>query len=76
MSCLICNAPCPNYPGDEYCCSGHDCGCYGQPIYPEICSDKCNEALYLSGTYEERRIKSGIELHSNGLLKETGAISE
>jgi len=23
------------------CCSGHECGCMGQPVEPPVCSDKC-----------------------------------
>jgi len=39
--CLICGGEVPYEP--EYCCDGKDCGCYGMPIHPPICSDKCNE---------------------------------
>ena len=23
----------------EFCCSGHECGCYGQPVNPVFCED-------------------------------------
>jgi len=25
----------------RFCCSGHECGCMGQPIDPPVCSEKC-----------------------------------
>ncbi|MNV41584.1 hypothetical protein D3C71_1332250 [compost metagenome] len=34
----------------EYCCSGHECGCYGYPLDPPYC-DKCLKI------FEERIIK-------------------
>jgi hypothetical protein len=28
-------------PEPVSCCSGHECGCMGQPIDPPFCSDEC-----------------------------------
>jgi len=29
----------------QMCCSGHECGCMGQPIEPCICSKECWDKL-------------------------------
>ena len=38
--CYVCNGPVPDYE-PAYCCSGQECGCYGQPLEPPMCSSKC-----------------------------------
>lgn len=40
IKCLECGSEVKDYK-PEYCCNGIDCGCYGLPIHPPICSDKC-----------------------------------
>lgn len=61
-NCLICWKPVPDYE-PEVCCGGHECGCMGMPTNPCVCSDKCGYALFDSrGSYEERRLKAGIEV--------------
>lgn len=60
--CLVCGKPVPGYK-PKYCCSGRECGCYGEPIEPCVCSSKCWDAM-LDGSekgIEERRIAAGIE---------------
>ena len=42
-NCIVCNKEMDYVP--EYCCSGHECGCYGKPIEPPICSDECFDKL-------------------------------
>ena len=62
-TCLICQRPVPDYNPD-YCCSGFDCACQGQPAQPCICSDECWDALTKRvGEFDERRIKAGIVLY-------------
>lgn len=53
-TCEICAKPVPDYK-PQYCCSGHECGCYGRPLYPCICSSDCWDALMNGETAEERR---------------------
>ena len=31
----------------EYCCSGRDCGCMGQPVEPVVCSEECYNELVI-----------------------------
>jgi hypothetical protein len=59
--CLICGRPVPGYTPD-FCCSGTDCGCSGQPINPCVCSDDCYSALFegIGKPYDERRVIAGI----------------
>lgn len=40
-TCLVCGGPLGYEP--EFCCNGSECGCYGQPIDPPICSQECWE---------------------------------
>ena len=42
--CIVCGLPVPDYK-PEFCCDGHECGCYGLPIEPPICSILCDENL-------------------------------
>ena len=60
-NCIICYKPVEGYE-PKYCCSGHDCGCMGQPQEPCICSNECWDALMMDGPLEERREKAGIPL--------------
>lgn len=62
-TCIICNKPVPDYK-PEYCCSGHDCGCMGQPIEPCTCSKECDKAVYdyIGVPFEERRVLANIKL--------------
>ncbi|MDD5650781.1 MAG: hypothetical protein PHF86_10275 [Candidatus Nanoarchaeia archaeon] len=62
FKCLICGKPIKDYI-PKYCCDGTDCGCYGLPIEPCICSDICEKALfdYIGKTMEERRILANIK---------------
>jgi len=61
--CLICQKPVLDYE-PEYCCSGRDCGCRGQPMEPCICSSECEDAVYkhIGEEFDQRRILAGIEL--------------
>lgn len=38
--CCICGKSMPDYE-PVYCCSGKECGCYGMPQEPPICSKEC-----------------------------------
>jgi hypothetical protein len=38
--CFICKRSMPDWE-PQYCCNGRDCGCYGYPIEPPICSKEC-----------------------------------
>lgn len=64
--CLICNKPVDDYE-PIMCCTGSfiECGCFGQPTNPCICSDKCEDALFenIGLTMDERRKKAGIKLY-------------
>lgn len=42
--CEICLTPVSDYE-PEYCCSGYMCGCFGKPIEPCVCSERCYKAL-------------------------------
>jgi hypothetical protein len=42
--CIVCEKEMPDYV-PRYCCDGRDCGCYGQPIDPPICSDNCMKEI-------------------------------
>ena len=42
--CQICGKEVDDYE-EEYCCSGHECGCGGMPLEPCICSAKCWDEL-------------------------------
>jgi hypothetical protein len=74
--CEICEKPVYDYE-PEYCCSGRDCGCMGQPTEPCVCSQECSHALFngIGKTYEQRRIDAGIKIWkpasfaSEGVLK-------
>lgn len=61
-NCMICGKPVEDYD-PKYCCSGHLCGCQGQPTEPCVCSGRCYDAVMdgIGMPYEERRIKAGIE---------------
>lgn len=37
--CIVCDKKLHYKP--EYCCGGFECGCYGLPIEPPVCSNKC-----------------------------------
>lgn len=43
-TCEICEIDLVNYD-PQYCCSGHECGCMGQPNNPPVCSSKCYDIL-------------------------------
>lgn len=38
--CYICKNKMPYYK-IRLCCSGHECGCYGLPVDPPVCSGLC-----------------------------------
>lgn len=38
--CEVCKKEVPDYE-PEYCCGGFECGCYGLPMMPCICSNEC-----------------------------------
>jgi len=61
-SCVVCG-----YEADfEYCCSGIDCGCYGMPIKPPICSEECSNIYFNCGSLEElERFKSTKALYES-----------
>lgn len=40
--CFVCKREMPDFK-PQYCCDGRECGCYGQPIEPPICSIECWE---------------------------------
>ena len=63
--CLICGRPVPDYH-PEYCCSGFECGCYGEPKDPCVCSPECCDAIFswIGEPFETRRIRAGIPLFS------------
>lgn len=44
-SCLICGAIVEDFE-PEMCCDGRECGCYGKPIEPPLCSRECTEKVY------------------------------
>lgn len=48
--CFCCKTKMPDFE-PQYCCNGHECGCYGYPIEPPICSAICWELLL--GDYME-----------------------
>lgn len=60
--CCICGKPVPDYE-PVYCCDGRDCGCGGAPLFPCVCSPECDRAVFdhIGMTFEERRVKAGIE---------------
>lgn len=62
--CLICHRPVYGYK-PLMCCSGHECGCMGQPTNPCVCSKKCSNALLdnIGMEMEERRKAAGIALY-------------
>jgi hypothetical protein len=63
--CLMCEKEVLDYE-PQMCCSGHDCGCMGQPVEPCLCSIECSRALFrYDGSIEERRIKAGIEFRGS-----------
>lgn len=66
-SCLICGKPVPDYK-PEFCCdvislARIECGCEGLPIYPCVCSEECDRAIFsnIGKSYDERREIAGIE---------------
>ena len=51
--CLMCEKEVLDYE-PQMCCSGHDCGCMGQPVEPCLCSIECSRALFrYDGSIEE-----------------------
>ena len=44
LQCVVCGV---HYTGQEprRCCDGFQCGCNGQPIDPEVCSETCYDRL-------------------------------
>jgi hypothetical protein len=62
--CLICRKPVPGYE-PVMCCDGFQCGCYGIPTNPCLCSEACSDALFnnIGYGYDERRKIAGIELY-------------
>lgn len=44
------------------CCSGHMCGCMGQPIDPPVCSDKCYDKFMNKNPYELDQTQSNVSL--------------
>ena len=64
--CLICGKPVPDYV-PEYCCSGHECACEGQPLEPCVCSEACMDAImrHIGTSFDERRQRAGIPLWVN-----------
>ena len=40
--CWCCKKPMPDWE-PQMCCNGRECGCYGKPIEPPLCSKKCWE---------------------------------
>jgi len=65
--CEICGKPVPDYE-PEYCCSGSECGCAGEPSEPCVCSDACWRALDSNHdkTLDERRELAGIAKWTSG----------
>lgn len=63
FGCLICTKPVHDYI-PQYCCSGYECGCMGQPIDPCVCSSECNDAVFnnIGMPMEQRRIKASIDI--------------
>jgi hypothetical protein len=61
--CLICQRPVYGYE-PQMCCSGHECGCMGQPMNPCVCSKECSDALFgnIGMPMEERRKAACIPL--------------
>ncbi len=61
-NCLICGKPVPDYE-PEFCCSGQECGCYGQPVEPCTCSDECYKAVmdHIGHDMDKRRELAGIK---------------
>lgn len=42
--CFVCKEKMSDWK-PQYCCDGRQCGCYGQPIEPPICSAECWEII-------------------------------
>jgi hypothetical protein len=42
--CIVCNKKLDFEV--RYCCNEHDCGCFGRPIDPPVCSEECFEKAY------------------------------
>ena len=36
------------------CCNGHECGCMGLPIDPNVCSEKCYD-IFMSKKYQKEK---------------------
>ena len=43
--CAVCKKKSPDYE-PVYCCNGQDCACQNLPIFPCICSDKCEDEFF------------------------------
>mgnify|MGYP001584310939 CR=1 FL=1 len=52
--CLSCKKAVYDYK-PEYCCSGVDCNCKGQPLYKCFCSEECYEFYYESRMKKEEK---------------------
>ena len=42
--CVVCDKDVPDYE-PVMCCNGRECGCYGLPVEPCVCSQKCWDVL-------------------------------
>lgn len=46
----------------KFCCSGHMCGCLGEPTEPPVCSEKCyNELMNNMGKYYPKHNQTKIK---------------
>lgn len=42
--CYVCGKDVEGYK-PQMCCDGRECGCYGMPLEPPICSNECWDKL-------------------------------
>jgi hypothetical protein len=67
VKCIVCQTPVPSYV-PEYCCDGRECGCYGQPIEPPLCSKECTDRLFsgefLNKKEEPKAVKMWVRINT------------
>lgn len=57
----------------ETCCSGHECGCRGQPSSPPVCSEECYN-IYMKNIKDEadllkrRKIQFSREIRIDNII--------